>query len=77
MGARERPPHVAEELGLEERLRQGRTVHADEGPVRPVALDVDELGDALLSRAALAREQDGRVRGSDPPYDGQDLLHRP
>ena len=48
---------VAEELGLDERLRQGRAVDGHERTVRPRAPVVDGVGQHLLARAALAREE--------------------
>ena len=52
--AREAPLHVAEELALEQVLRQRAAVDRDERGVRPAAPVVDRLRDELLARAALA-----------------------
>src|SRR5207245_7879733 len=52
---------VAEELRLDQVLRDGGAVHLDERLLRPRALPVDLPGDELLPRAALAMDQDGGV----------------
>ncbi len=56
-GPGERALLVAEELALEERLRQGGAGHLDEGPVPSRAVLVERLGEQLLAGAALAEEQ--------------------
>ena len=65
VGARERPPLVAEELGLEQLGRQGGTVHQDERLVHSRRQRVDGPGDEVLADPALTAEQDGRVRAGD------------
>src|SRR5437870_1994885 len=62
MGAGERALLVAEELGLDEGLGDGRRTDGDEGPVAPCPLVVDGPGDELLAGAALAGDQHGRRR---------------
>ena len=49
---------VAEELGLEQVLRQRGAVHRDEGLRRPRAVGVDGAGDQLLAGAGLAQHED-------------------
>jgi len=75
-GARESPLFVAEELALQEPLRDGDAVELDEGPLLAEAVLVDALGDQLLARAALPRDEHRRVRrghledlAEDPPHD--------
>ncbi len=58
-GAGEGALLVAEELGLEERLGEGRAVHLDEGLVGARRLLVKRLGDELLAGAGLAQDEDG------------------
>ena len=59
--AREGAPRVAEELRLQQRLRERAAVLRDElpRPARPVG--VDEPREQLLARAGLAEEQHRRV----------------
>src|SRR5205814_8736828 len=49
---------MAEELALEERLRQRRTVDGDEGLAGPRARRVDAARHQLLAGAGLALDQD-------------------
>ena len=57
-GAREGAALVAEELGLEQRFRQGGAVHGDEGAFAALAVLVDELGHHALARARFAQDED-------------------
>ena len=66
IGAGEAALHVAEELGLEERLRKARAVHRDHGPSDPRATRVDGMRDQLLAHTALASDQHLRVGPRDP-----------
>src|SRR3989441_241461 len=59
-GAGERALLVAEQLGLEERLRQRRAVDGDEGPVAPRRALVDRARHQLLTRPALALDENRR-----------------
>ncbi len=59
--ARERARFVAEELALQQALREGAAVDGDERSVRARARGVDRVGDQLLSRACFAEQQDRRV----------------
>ena len=74
-GARERAAHVAEELRLEQGLRQRAAVHGDERPLAPRAGVVDGLGDDLLAGARLAGDEHGGVGGGDPRHEIEDPLH--
>ena len=65
VGAGERPLDVAEQLALEQALREGRAVDLDERPCRAGAGGVDRRGQQLLARAALAADQHGRWAGRD------------
>ena len=60
-GAGERPLLVAEQLGLEQRLRDGRTIDRHERAVGAGTQRVQRSGEQLLAGAALAFDQDGRV----------------
>jgi len=57
---RERTALVAEQLALQQRLRQRRAGDGHERPIRTGAAVVDRLGDHVLSGAALPLQQDGR-----------------
>ncbi len=77
VGAGERAPHVAEELALEERLRDRRAVHArrtvprDAGP--PI---VDGPRDELLAGPALAVDHHRDRRVAHAIDHGEDPAHR-
>ena len=66
VGPRERAPHVAEELALQEVLGDGAAVDAEEGLLPPRAGVVDGAGHHLLAGAALAGDEDGHVGVLDP-----------
>ena len=66
---------VAEELALEEALREGRAVDLDEGPSRARREVVDGVRHELLAHAALARDEDARLGGGHAPDEVEDLLH--
>src|SRR5262249_15578181 len=59
-GIRERSPLVAEQLGLEERIRDRGAVHVDERFRAPAAGLVQQLGEEPLARAGLSQQQHGR-----------------
>src|SRR5216117_265801 len=59
-GAGERPALVAEQLALDQRLGDRRTVDGDERPVAPVGKVVDRARDQLLAGATLAIDEHGR-----------------
>ncbi len=56
-GAGERAALVAEELALDELLRDGRAVDLDERLVLAARVLVQRAGDELLARAALAGDE--------------------
>jgi hypothetical protein len=54
-------PLVPEQLGLEQRLREGGAVDGDEGAGAPAAAVVQRVRHQLLAGAALAGDQHGRL----------------
>ena len=62
---------VAEELGLDEARRQGRTVQGDEGPLPATGKVVQPGRGQLLAGAPLAHQQDWPFDGRHP---GEALL---
>jgi hypothetical protein len=73
-GAGERALLVAEELGLQELAGQRGTVDRDECRMRALARGVDRARDELLTGAALARDENGRVRRRDAADESMDPL---
>ena len=67
---------VAEELALEQRRRHGRAVDAEERPRASRPVVVQRARDELLSRAALAGDEDRGVAVGDPRHEVEDALHR-
>ena len=61
MGAGERATLVAEQLGLQQIVRDGGAVDLDERLLAPIRLVVDVAGDHFLADAGLAHDQDGHV----------------
>ena len=76
VGARERAPLVAEEVGLDEGLGDRGRVDGDEGPLAPRPLMVDGPRDELLASAALSGDQYGRRRAGDLRDEAVELLDR-
>ena len=74
-GAGEGAADVAEELALDEVLREGAAVDGDEGAAPARAGVVDRPGGELLAGAGLALEQDGDVGGGGELEHGEDLAH--
>src|SRR5213594_1671934 len=74
-GAGEGAPHVAEELGLEQRLGHRAAVHGHERARRARARVVDRLGDDLLVSPGLALDQERGVGRRDALHEVQDRLH--
>src|SRR5262249_19561460 len=66
---------VAEQLALDQRLRDRRAVDRDEGLVAAIRELVDRSRDELLSGAALAVDEYGRVAGRGQLDPAIDLLH--
>lgn len=58
--AGEGPGHVAEDFRLEQLLRDGRAVDADEGAVGPVARHVDCAGRQFFAGSGRAEDEDRR-----------------
>ena len=74
-GAGERAAHVAEQLGLEQRLRQRAAVDRDEPLVAARAVVVDRARDQLLAGAGLAVDQDRARRRGDRRQHLEQLAH--
>ncbi len=62
IGAGEGPAFVAEELALEQVLRQGRTVDGDQRPAARDVAEMNRLGHELLAGSGFARDEDGARR---------------
>ena len=75
-GAGERPPDVAEELGLDEIVGEGGAVDGLETALGPAAQPVHAARDQLLAGAALARHEDRKRRLGDPPQAAAQAGHR-
>ena len=75
--AREGAAHVAEELGLEQRLGNRRAVDLDERHVALRAAVVDGPRDQLLAGAGLAGDEHGALGLRHPLGAADDVLHRP
>ena len=71
----ERALDIAEQLALDERRRDGRAVHGDEGLLCSMACVVDALCHALLARARLTEDEDVRVCPREFLRARDDLLH--
>src|SRR5512143_2168038 len=67
--ARERPALMAEELALEQVVRHGREVDAQEGRARAGRALVEETREPVLARSGRPEKKDriGRVRGAREP----------
>src|SRR6185295_8223396 len=63
-GAGERALHVAEELALDELVGDRGPVHLDERTVGARRRAMERARDELLAHAALAEDEDARVRGA-------------
>jgi hypothetical protein len=66
---------VAEELGLEQAVRNRGAIDLDERPVAASRVRMDGAGDEVFPDAALAPDQDCRVRVRDVLDDRPDGLH--
>ncbi len=66
---------VSEELGIRQIQREGRTVEAHEGRMRTRTGTHDGLGQALLSGAALPRDQHRDVLARDSLHHQREPLH--
>src|SRR5439155_21622808 len=66
-GAGEGTALVAEQLGLEETLRDGGAIHGDQGAALARARAMNRLRQQLLARAALALDQHREVRRRPAP----------
>ncbi len=75
VGAGERPLLVAEQLALDQVLRNRRAVDLDERALDAVRVVVNRVGDQLLAGAVLALDQDVRVAGRHALDELEELLH--
>ena len=75
-GVGEGPLHVAEQLALQQRLRQRRAVDGDHRGVLAAAGVVERACDSLLAGAALPGDQDRGVRIGHSLDELPDRLHR-
>ena len=66
VGAGERAFLVAEQLAFQQAVAQRGAVDPHEGAQGPPALVVDQQGDQLFARSALAADQHRHRRGGDP-----------
>ena len=66
---------VAEQLALQQVLRQGRAVDGDEGKKFPVAVGMHEPGEHLLARAGFAGDKNGGLGRGNLFGQGQDPGH--
>ena len=75
VGAGEGSPLVAEQLGFQQRLGNGRTVDGDEPAFAPAAVPVDGPRHQLLARAAVTQQQHRGVGVRDHPDLLEHALH--
>ena len=75
-GAGERPLHVAEELGLGQRLGNRGGIERDEPLIGSRAVVVNRPRDELLARARLPLDEHGAVHGGDELERREEMLHR-
>ena len=73
--ARECAGHIAEELRLQQVLRQGRAFDGDEGALGAGREVVERAGDEFLAGAARAFDEDGGVCRRDLADEAVDLFH--
>ena len=74
-GVGERASAMAEQLALEQRLGNRRTIHRDEWTVRSRAVSMQRPSQQLLPGPALTDEQDGSVVPRGAIDQRHDLLH--
>ncbi len=74
-GAGEGAGLVAEQLALQQVLRDRPAVHRDKGLGGPGPGGMDRPGQVLLAHAGLAEDQQRHVRRDHPLHQGQQLLH--
>src|SRR5207245_4785837 len=68
---------VAEQLGCNERGRDGGAIHADECPARTLGVLVNRPGDELLARTRLTKNEDGSVSAGHPRHLSEHAPKRP
>src|SRR6185295_1050400 len=72
---RERSLHVAEQLALEQLVREGAAVDRDERPLAAARVVVDRPRDQLLAGARFARDHDRAARSRDALDELEDRAH--
>src|SRR5262245_1523953 len=75
LGARKGTLLVPEQFGLDQVLRNGRTVYLDEGALGPLGVVVDRVGDQLLAGAVLPLNQDIGVAAGYAFHQLEHLVH--
>src|SRR5882762_8828898 len=68
---------VAEQLGCDERGRDGGAIHADECPAGTLGVLVNRPGDELLARTRLTKNEDGSVSAGHPRHLSEHAPKRP
>ena len=76
VGAGERAAHVAEQLGLEQRLRHGAAVDGDERMLAPQRVEVHRARDQVLAGAGLAGDEHRAVGLGDRLDHPEHVEHR-
>ena len=71
------PLLIAKELGFQQMLRQGSTVHDHHVALPAGAVVVDEIGQDLLAGTGFTRDQNGNIRGGDHFCGVEQPLHLP
>src|SRR5262245_56038718 len=66
---------MTEQRGFDELIRDGDTVHVNEGAGRSRALAMHVLGQDLLSGAALPGDEESGLRAGDALGEREDVLH--
>src|SRR5690554_2593640 len=67
---------VTKELALEERLRERRAIHRDEGFIAPIGVGVNCPRDEFFTCAALTRDERRSVGRGNPDHTPKNLAHR-
>ncbi len=57
---------IAKQFALQQRARDGRTVHFDKRTAGPGGVEVQQSGDNVLARTTFAGDEDREIRAGDP-----------